>query len=580
MREASTSSSPFTQTAPNINLLWASLFVEELVRNNIHDFCIAPGSRSTPLTLAAASHKEVNTHIHFDERGLGFFALGISLSSNKPVVIITTSGSAVANLYPAVIEAKQSNIPLIILSADRPPELINCGANQAIDQHAIFADYPVFFRQIPSPSLQIKPNYLLTTINQGLVTQKNSPAPIHFNIAFPEPLYPQKNSINYQEYLSPVKQWLTANEPFTSYIMQESSYKNSSQTQLAGKKVLIIAGRLQDKNHAEAIAEFANNNHYPLLADIQSSITAQGNNLFYYDLLLVNKEFQAQLAQADIIIQFGDKLISKRLEQFVAQFNGEYWLIQNGNQCIDPNHQLNKRFASNACEWIKSQSNPLPTIEQNWLVKLTQYNQQISQQIITPFLANNRFCEINIVDALDKLLPADNPLFIGNSMPIRISDMFMKNNQSLVFSNRGASGIDGLLATAVGVAKNAQQVTTLLIGDTSFLYDLNSLALLKQLNHPFIIIVINNDGGAIFNLLPVPAQQKQEFYQLPHGLTFSDSCRQFSIDYYNPRQLDEFKGNYQTALKNRVSLIEISVKNDQTSIQLEQLKELIKDATF
>lgn len=579
MSEAAENSSVFPQTFPNINLLWASLFIEELVRHNIRDFCIAPGSRSTPLTLAAANHKQVRTHLHFDERGLGFFALGLSLSSRKPVVIITTSGTAVANLYPAVIEASHSAVPLIILSADRPPELINCAANQAIDQYAIFARYPTFFRQIPSPTLEIKPNYLLTTIDQGLVKQKNSPAPIHFNLAFSEPLYPDENSINYREYLSPLQRWSTSGHPFTCYIPEKISNTESAHAQLPDKKVLIIAGRQEDINQAHLIAEFADNNHYPLLADIQSSLAGVANNLFYYDLLLVNKEFQAELAQADIIIQFGDKLISKRLAQFIDKFDGEYWLIQKGDQCIDPGHQLSKRFSSDADKWITAHAH-LPATDKQWLAQLTHCHQQISQQVIKPFLATDLLAEITVIAALDKLLPTNKPLFIGNSMPIRIADLFMKENRAQIFSNRGASGIDGLLATAVGVAKNAQQITTLLIGDTSFLYDLNSLALLKQLNHPFIILVINNDGGAIFNLLPVPVQHKQEFYQLPHGLTFADTCKQFAIDYYQPKHLDEFKDNYQKALKKRGSLIEICVENNQASKQLEQLKKQIKDATF
>ena len=580
MSKTPENSSIFKQTAANINLLWASLFIEELVRNDIHDFCIAPGSRSTPLTLAVANRKDINTHLHFDERGLGFFALGIALATKKPVVIITTSGTAVANLYPAVIEARQSNVPLIILSADRPPELINCGANQAIEQYAIFGDYPVFFRQIPSPTLQIKPNYLLTTINQGLVKQNSTPAPIHFNIAFPEPLYPGLECIDYQDYLAPLKQWLTTSIPFTRYSQNKQHCLKNSDSQLAGKKVQIIAGRLPDKKQAQAIIEFAQENNYPLLADIQSSLTGQSNNLCYYDLLLVNKRFQKQLAQADLLIQFGDKLISKRLLQFIEQFNGEYWLIENGNQRIDPDHQLTRRIDCHADKWIDVQTKPLAAIDKNWLAELAQYNSQIAQQMIQPFLTNNTLSEINIVNSLDKLLINNNPLFIGNSMPIRICDMFMRQNRANIYSNRGASGIDGLLATAAGVSKASAKLTTLLIGDTSFLYDLNSLALLKQLAHPFIIIVINNDGGAIFNLLPVPAQQKQDFYQLPHGLTFNEICKQFSIDYYQPRQLDEFKDDYQTATKNTLSLIEVCVKNDQTFKQLEQLKEQIQDATF
>ncbi|WP_028863568.1 2-succinyl-5-enolpyruvyl-6-hydroxy-3-cyclohexene-1-carboxylic-acid synthase [Psychromonas aquimarina] len=579
MRESFNKDSKFTEQYSNINLLWAALIIEELVRNGITDFCIAPGSRSTPLTLAAANHKKAVSHIHFDERGLGFLALGISLASHKPVVIITTSGTAAANLYSAVIEAKQSEVPLIILSADRPPQLINCGANQAINQHGLFSDYPSFFAQIPSPTEQIKPSYLLTTIDQGLAKQKEQPAPIHFNLAFCEPLYPDNNIINYQDYLSPLAQWLNAEQPFSSYIHKQSSRVNF-EASLADKKVLIIAGRLNDKTQALQTAQFAQDFNYPMFADIQSSLSGSKNNICYYDLLLQDASFQKELQQADIILQFGDQLISKRLSRFIEQFAGEYWLVKEGCRRIDPNHRVNKRFTMNAGEWIQEQKKQLPQIEKNWLIRLKEYNQQISKQILTPFFNNNCLSEISVVHSLDNLLPADKPFFIGNSMPVRIADMFMKKNRSQVFTNRGASGIDGLTATTAGVSKGSSKVTTLLIGDTSFLYDLNSLALLKQLKQPVIIIVINNDGGAIFNLLAVPEAQKQDYYQLPHGLNFADSCRQFSIDYYKPAKLDEFEQNYQKALQNSVSLIEICVENNQTNSQLETLKEQIKNATF
>ncbi len=579
MSNTQENSQTFTSTAANLNLLWSALIIEELVRHDIRDFCIAPGSRSTPLTLSIAARDDIETHLHFDERGLGFFALGIALAKKKPVVVITTSGTAVANLYPAVIEARQSGVPLIILSADRPPELIDCGANQAINQYAIFADYPLFFQQIPSPTRQIKPNYLLTSLNQGLAKQHNTPAPIHFNLAFPEPLYPQQQETDYQEYLAPLTQWLSSRQVFTRYSHSKAPCPQSFTSQLTGKKILLIAGRIKDNEQGAAIAQFAQAHHYPLLADIQSSLTAQARQLSYYDLLLLNEDFQAQLGKADLIIQFGDRLISKRLSQFIESFNGEYWLVDNGEQRIDPSHRLSRRINCHAQQWIAAQA-PLPAIDKSWLANLAQYNSRLTQQLIEPFLASNTLSEINIVNSLDKLLINQQPLFIGNSMPIRICDMFMQRHRAKVYSNRGASGIDGLLATAVGVAKASSKLTTLLIGDISFLYDLNSLALLSQLKQPFIIIVINNDGGAIFNMLPVPAQHKQDFYQLPHGLTFAQICAQFAIDYYQPKQLDEFKENYQKATKNSRSLIEVCLKNDQTSKQLEQLKEQIHYATF
>jgi 2-succinyl-5-enolpyruvyl-6-hydroxy-3-cyclohexene-1-carboxylate synthase len=429
----------FAHEFSNINLLWASLCIEELVRNGISDFCIAPGSRSTPLTLAADQHKEAHTHVHFDERGLGFFALGLSLFSRKPVVIITTSGTAVANLYPAVIEAKLSAIPLIVLSADRPVELIDCGANQAIDQYRIFSHYPVFFAQIPSATTQIKPNYLLTTINQGLQQQLQTPAPIHFNIAFSEPLYPQTTAVNYQGYLQSLKQWLTDKQPFSRYVHNKDAFQAASNTQLRGKKVLVIAGRVTGLQQTQAIAEFAALNNYPLLADLQSALTGNANNLHYYDLLLVNKQFTENLQQADIIVQFGDQLISKRLNQFIEEFAGEYLLVDPRNTRIDPAHSLRKRFVCSATQWIKSVQNKMPTIAKHWSQALQKQNNYITKHIINPFLNNNLIGEISVTAALDKLLPADTPVFIGNSMPIRLSDMFFRQNAALPFSNRQAA---------------------------------------------------------------------------------------------------------------------------------------------
>lgn len=569
-----------SQNFSNINQVWATIFIEELLRHNIRDFCIAPGSRSTPLTLAIAQHEDLRAHTHFDERGLGFLALGLSQSSMKPVVIITTSGTAVANLYPAVIEARQSRVALIIISSDRPPELINCGANQAIDQHAIFANYPVFFRQIPTPTEQISPSYLLTTLDQGLAQQQNNTGPIHFNFAFSEPLYPTDQVIDFREYLSPLKQWSKVNTPFTFYNQGQLYHSLDSSEQRSNKKVIVIAGRLEDIKQAQRIVSFANQHHYPLLADIQSSVPSDHEQIHYYDLLLLSSAFQKHLTEADIIIQFGDQLVSKRLTQFIKQFSGEYWLVQQGLQCIDPTHRLQRRYTCPAESWIDAQLSTNDTIAHHWKKSLTEYDVYIKQHLISPFINTSGLCEIHVIKELGDLIPIEHRLFIGNSMPIRLADMFMCHTQAWLYSNRGTSGIDGLIATAIGVAKNSQQATTLLIGDTSFLYDLNSLAMLKQLTQPFIIIVINNDGGSIFNLLPVPTQYKQNFYQMPHGLTFADTCKQFYIEYYQPTSIDSFTRLYKKSLTNNVSLIEVCVKNEQTNKQLEQLKELIKDATF
>lgn len=569
----------FKQTASNINLLWASLFIEELIRLGVADFCIAPGSRSTPLTLAVANHPKANKHIHFDERGLGFLAIGLSVASLKPVAVITTSGSAVGNLYPAIIEAKQSNVPLIIISADRPTELINCGANQAIDQQNIFANYPCFFAQIPSPTTAISPAFLLTTIDQGIARQRECVEPIHFNAAFVEPFYPTENEVNYQDYLLPLKKWPSNNAPYTQYIQTETQAVEKINI-FEGKKVIFIIGRLPVNTNTQAIINYAQLHEQPLLCDIQSSMVSAINNITYYDLCLLRDDFSLALSKADIIVQFGEQLISKRLSQFIEAFTGEYWLVNQRNKRIDPSHQVTKRFELDPKTWAKVY---LSSEEENlkaWSTDFLSISLAVEQSIITPYFDKNKFNEINVVRTLDKLLPQNSPLFIGNSMPIRLAELIMHHNSSQVFSNRGASGIDGLLATAVGIAKQSKLAMTLLIGDTSFLYDLNSLALLKQLDVPFVIVLLNNDGGSIFNLLPVPEHQKQDYYQLPHGYTFKPTCEQFDVTYYQPTDIDIFKVNYQQAIKQGSSLIEINVTNSQALDQLNQLKTLIQHATI
>lgn len=567
----------------NINLLWASLFIEELTRHNITDFCIAPGSRSTPLTLAAANHPKVNTHVHFDERGLGFLALGLSQATLKPVVVITTSGTAVANLYPAVIEARQSQLPLIVISADRPPELINCAANQAIDQHNIFANYPVFFNQLPSPSESIKSNFLLTTINQGLFQQQLNSGPIHFNMAIPEPFYPTDEKTNFQHYLSSLKKWCIEQTPFTIYQQLTSLQQVNSLQQaekkidLNAEKILVVVGRIKDKKQACAIQAFCKLNHLPLFADIQSQLQGSKQNIAGYDLLLENEKFKQIIQQATRIIQFSDHLVSKRLNQLIGQSQTPLWEISEGNNRIDPMHCVNQRFVCDPQTFIKQTKNS-KTINKQWLEKIKCYQSALPKRL-KHYLTNEQLSEINTSHYL--LNQTTHNLMIGNSLAIRLADMFAQTN-AMIYSNRGASGIDGLIATAIGIAKKSSQPTSLLIGDTSFLYDLNSLALVKQLQLPFVIVLLNNDGGGIFNLLPVPEAQQEQFYQNPHGLTFKQTCEQFSIDYYQPSTFSEFKENYQQANAkkegNKAALIEVCINNQLTPNQLKTIKDEVKNA--
>lgn len=566
----------FSVYQSNINLLWANLLIEELTRHGISDFCLAPGSRSTPFTLAVANHHKATAHVHFDERGLGFYALGLCQASMKPVVVITTSGTAVANLYPAVIEAKQSHLPLIIISADRPPELIDCAANQAIDQQRIFAHYPIFFKQLPCPTTQIQPNFLLSTLNQGIALQHTNIGPIHLNIGFAEPLYPDQHLIDFSDYLSSIKNWTQTNIPFTDY-HQPKIERLTSNIDLPQSKVLIIVGRLKDKQQALAIEQFCVDQQFPLFADVQSQLQSATHNITHYDLLLSNQAFYDLIKETELIIQFSDQFISKRLTQFINKSTASLWVISEHQQRIDPTHCVSKRFMTKADTFIRS-INKINASDRRWIDTI----RTVHSRLISLFSDYTHDEQLNEINSTTFLLNShSNQIMLGNSLAIRLADMFA-NTTATIFSNRGASGIDGLIATAVGIAKQHTTISCLVIGDTSFLYDLNSLALLKQLNTPFIILLLNNDGGGIFNLLPVPETQQQQFYQHPHGLSFAEICAQFSINYVKPRTFFEFKAHYQTALMNNAqnctTLFEVCTDNKLTTRQLDAIKEQVKNA--
>ncbi len=194
---------PFSNQHATFNHVWSSLLLEELFRLGVRDLVLAPGSRSAPLTMAAAAHQGFRRHLHFDERGLGFMALGLAKGRNRPVAVIMTSGTAVANLWPAVAEAQLTGVPLIILSADRPHELIDNGANQAIDQQGIFGRYPVYQQNLPSPTPTIPAAFVLSSVDQALAKQALTPGVVHFNCMYPEPLYPGEHYQDFSDYLAP-----------------------------------------------------------------------------------------------------------------------------------------------------------------------------------------------------------------------------------------------------------------------------------------------------------------------------------------------------------------------------------------
>ena len=326
----------FPTRHPNLNSLWSALLLEELWRLGVEHICIAPGSRSAPLTLAAAVHPSLQQHVHFDERGLAFYALGLAKSSGKPVAVITTSGTAVPNLYPAIVEARQSGVPLVIITADRPPELIDCGANQAIEQQDIFSGYPGATIRLPTPSLDIPANWLLTSIDQAYARSCRQGLPLHINCMFREPLYPGKKDEDYSLYLAETTRWIESGSPHTEYELQGDGSLNASPVSWAefmSGKGLVVVGRLRTSDDINAVLALAQRLSWPVLADIQSQLHGHPAVIPHSDLFLASRSGRALMCQADRVFQVGGHLISKRLDHFLAAIAGSIitcWGVKSG----------------------------------------------------------------------------------------------------------------------------------------------------------------------------------------------------------------------------------------------------------
>ena len=547
------------------NRCWSKVILETLVRQGVTHFCIAPGSRSTPLTLEAVRLQNTNRalcHTHFDERGLGFFALGIAKSTKKPVAVIVTSGTAAANLYPAIIEARQSYVNLIVLTADRPPELLECGANQAILQENMFADYPLANLNLPRPSQDYAASWLISKIEQACHKQAEEAGVIHINVPFAEPLYDANaEEIDVHPWLAPVQRWLSQNKSWTTYpAPHQEVLIHEHWDQWRTKRGIIVAGRMPAEQ-AMGIASWANTMGWVLLTDIQSGVEA---SLPYADIWLANQTVKQKMLQADIVIQLGNRFISKRINQFLAEFKNEYWIVDENPQAVDPYHHAHTRFVAKIHHWLRAHP---PLRQKTWLLEALALSKFcatfIEQQV------GGNLNEASLAHHIERLLPNNGTLFLGNSLFVRLVDALTKLPEGYpIHTNRGASGIDGLLATVAGIGIGSNQPVVALVGDTSALYDLNSLALFKKLTQPTILFIINNNGGAIFDMLPVDAEVKDKFYRMPHHTEFSQVASMFDLKYARPYTWADLSSVLKQAYSRReATIIEIKVApNDGSTI--------------
>ncbi len=557
--------------APRANLHWATLIVEELVRSGVGFFCVAPGSRSTPLVAALASNEKAESLIHFDERGTAFAAVGYARATGLPAAWITTSGTAVANGLPAVVEAATDGVPMVLLTADRPPELRQTGANQTIDQPDIFGDYVRWRFDLPAPEEPVDPAMVLTTIDQAVYRARRAPSgPVHLNLMFREPFLSDPDE-RPDELPAPAR-WQMRHEPFTRYAATKPSVDPDEIERLWDmlrpvERGLVVAGRLPSRKQGEAALRLAESLGWPLLPDVGSQVrlgSPSRNIVPLYDALLASDLFNERHAP-EAVLHIGGRAVSKRLDHFLAQSRPDPYVVVRENPFrLDPGHRVTHSVEADIvglCAALSAAAERRsPESDPTWMSGWRTASEQAEDNLDCLLEESKVLNEPLVARLVSRHVPEGHGLCVASSMPIRDLDTFAAPDGAPVpvAANRGASGIDGTVATAAGFARGTESPVTLLIGDLALLHDLNSLAMLRDL--PVVVVVLNNDGGAIFSFLPVARHKAffEPYFGTPQGLTFEHAAAMFALDYEHTGTASGFVEAYRTACaRNGPALIEV-----------------------
>ena len=553
---------------PSLNYVWACLLVDELVRCGVECFCLAPGSRSTPLTAAVARNPQAQSIVHYDERGTAFFALGYARATGKPAAWITTSGTAVANGLPAVVEADADDVPLLLLTADRPPELRETGANQTIDQPQIFQKYVRWAFDMPAPSPEIEARVIETTAAQAVFRARNGP--VHLNCMFRKPLHPMADDGMQEAADAAFAAQRTSDTPFTDYERTIPAVSQGSMQTLARwlrqfDRGLLVAGRAPAHRSNEAALQLADRLGWPLLADVTSGLRFGDDcdaRIAHYDLLLGNRTFRARY-RPQAVLHLGRPGVSSRLTEYLSDARPSFFALAAETESrLDPTHQVTHRYTADLPAFCRALADALSDPELGtWYDDWHQHDVRMQEMLSATFTGHVPTSEPLITYTLCNQTPADTGLFLASSMPVRDMNRFAPVDTAAIRigANRGASGIDGTVASAAGFARGLDRPVTLLIGDLALLHDLNSLAMLNQ-GPPVIIIVLNNDGGGIFSFLPIAEYDQifEPYFGTPHGLTFEAAAEMYSLPYHRMQSRTQMYEFYrETVASNTSALIEV-----------------------
>ncbi len=524
----------------NENTLWASVIAETMSRVGVRQVVASPGSRSTPLTMAFAAHADIETVPVLDERSAAFFALGLARQSGRPVVLVCTSGSAAANYLPAIVEASESGVPLLVLTADRPPEMRACASGQTIDQQKLYGDYVSFYHElsVPGATLDLL-RYLRQTIAHAVErTSLPQPGVVHLNVPFRDPLVPIDNDAATAIKTEIDDEFFAHLEPSGFAGMNESKVWQRPTT----SRGLIVAGPEMSRDparYAEIISELSVSLGWPILADGVSPLRHFPTNdavvIGSYDTILRNERKARDLVPRYVLC-LGSWPTSKVLRGWLEQSGAEIVLV---TERVDNRDCLHGRTRHMRVPVETLASNPQKTADTSYAQSWREASDVIANALRETERPHPNF-EGDITHALARALPAGTPVYVASSMAIRDVEYFwpVSDRSVQMYFNRGANGIDGTLSTALGVA-HGNRPSLLLTGDLAFLHDSNGLLLRGEFTGSLTIVLINNNGGGIFEHLPVAQFNPpfEEFFATPQSVDFAKLCVAHQIDHVAVRDL-------------------------------------------
>ena len=534
----------------NANLAFGAYFAQTLSFLGLKKIFFSPGSRSTPLIVGIERFSEIDLVPVLDERTAGFMALGQSKRENRPVGLICTSGSALTHWFPAITEASHSGVPLLLFSADRPPELQDCGAGQTIDQKYLFGKFVREFHQLEVPQLNENyKNQLISFLKSSY--QKSvgiNPGPVHLNFPFREPFLPTSRAETSYE--------VTDFSFLTDYRVTYPDSPNIISSEISRyKHPLIVAGQHIGKRHLKHLLDVA---EIPIICDSLSSTRQSGasNLILRYENLLRDQKF-AQEANPDLIFSLGPLPTSKTLRKWIENTSSKRVVIEPRGIKVDPLSGESVTFQisfDHLCEI------DMPRPAKGWLDLWQKAEEKVNAKISKALAEERSVFEGKLAYLLSIHMPDRSNFLVANSMPIRDLEWFGQKNTSnrKLFGNRGVNGIDGTLGTAMGIAHGSDNPSFLLTGDLAFLHDSNALLFAKQLKGSLTIFVINNDGGGIFEHLPISNEPEfEKCFVTPQNFDLSKLCASFGIKHSVETSWDSITEKIGHPITSGIEVIEI-----------------------